>query len=319
MTILFVCSGNGKSGDVSPIVRSQANSLQRIGIKISIFPVIGKGLFGYLKNLLPLYTVLRADQIQIIHAHYSLCGIAAFLASTALSVLHKRKVPIVISLMGSDIQVGGMWKRLIRLLVRTAWSATIVKSPDMRISLGIRNPVIIPNGVNLGVFRYLDRTQCRESIGFKLERKIILFGADPRRKVKNYPLAKAASNCLSNPHQLVTLGNTPHSEVPQYLNACDVLLLTSVWEGSPNIIKEAMACGTPVVCTDVGDVRWLLDGLDGCYIAAQEPRDIASKLVLALQYTGKTQGRTRLLELGLDSESVAKKIVAVYEEVSGSI
>jgi glycosyltransferase involved in cell wall biosynthesis len=75
-----------------------------------------------------------------------------------------------------------------------------------------------------------------------------------------------------------------------------------------------MACGTPVVCTDVGDVRWLLDGLEGCYVASQDSADIADKLKRSLGFKGETEGRERLVQLELDSESVANRIVKVYEK-----
>jgi len=99
------------------------------------------------------------------------------------------------------------------------------------------------------------------------------------------------------------------------LNAADLLLSTSLWEGSPNIIKEAMACNCPIVSTDVGDVKWLLDGVEGCFITTNDPNDIANKIRKALDIKGKTKGREKLISLGLDSKNIAKKIVSVYEEV----
>jgi len=91
--------------------------------------------------------------------------------------------------------------------------------------------------------------------------------------------------------------------------------LTSKWEGSPNIIKEAKACNIPIVCTDVGDVRWLLDGVDGCYITSQNPNDIADKLHRALSFNKRTTGREKLIQLGLDSTIIAQRIIEIYENV----
>ncbi len=100
-----------------------------------------------------------------------------------------------------------------------------------------------------------------------------------------------------------------------YLNATDVLLLTSKWEGSPNVIKEAMACNCPIVSTNVGDVKWLLDGVEGCFITTNDPRDVADKINKALNFKSKTKGRDKLFRLGFDSEHIAKKIIKVYEEL----
>lgn len=99
------------------------------------------------------------------------------------------------------------------------------------------------------------------------------------------------------------------------MNAADVLLLTSRYEGSPNVIKEAMACNCPIVATDVGDIRWIIGDTEGCYLTSFDPGDVASKLQLALKFGRRTRGRERLIELGLDSVSVAKRIVQLYQDV----
>ena len=103
-----------------------------------------------------------------------------------------------------------------------------------------------------------------------------------------------------------------------YYNAADLLLLTSKHEGSPNIIKEAMACNCPVVSTDVGDVRWVIGNTKGCYITSSNPVGVAQKVMLALEFSEKnsrTKGRERIMELGLDSDTIAAKIIAVYKKV----
>jgi len=106
-----------------------------------------------------------------------------------------------------------------------------------------------------------------------------------------------------------------HKHVTAYLNAVDVLVLTSFSEGSPNVIKEAMACNCPIVATDVGDVREIIGDTEGCYIAGFDANDVAKKIQLALQFGKRTQGRNRLIELGLDSDTVAQKISSIYSNV----
>ena len=89
-------------------------------------------------------------------------------------------------------------------------------------------------------------------------------------------------------------------------------------EGSPNVVKEAMACNCPLVSTNVGDVEWVIGNTEGCYISSFEPAVMAEKIKLALQFAekqGRTKGLTRIMELGLDSETVAKRIINVYENL----
>jgi len=317
LKILFICSGNSKNFDVVPFIQAQADSLIELGHEVEFSTVKGRGALAYLSHVFILRKLLKTSSYDVIHAHYSLCGFVAYLEGIC------SKTPVIVSLMGSDVKGAGLFLSVIRFFTRYLWAETIVKSEDMHRSLRVYSTEIIPNGINLGVFKHLPQDDCRAQLGWEVNKHYILFGADPDRDVKNYPLARHAFELLieQNPSlttencRLVTLGSVPHHQIRIYLNASDVLLLTSKWEGSPNIIKEAMACGIPIVCTDVGDVRWLLDGLEGCYVASQDSADIADKLEKSLFFEGKTAGRERLIELNLDSESVAKRIVKVYERV----
>ncbi len=308
--VLFVCSGNSKNFDVVPFIQAQADSLIELGHEVEFSTVKGRGALAYLSHVLILRRALNSSSYDVIHAHYSLCGFVAYLAGIC------SKTPVIVSLMGSDVKGSGLLLGIIRCFTRYLWDATIVKSDDMHRSLRVDSAEIIPNGINLGVFKPLLRNDCRVQLGWEVNKHYILFGADPQRPVKNYALAQKAYPLITTDNcEFHILGSIPHADIPIYLNACDVLLLTSKWEGSPNIIKEAMACGTPIVCTDVGDVRWLLEGLDGCYVASQDSADIADKLEKSLSFEGKTAGRERLIELNLDSENVARRIVKVYERV----
>ena len=98
--------------------------------------------------------------------------------------------------------------------------------------------------------------------------------------------------------------------------SCDALLMTSRTEGSPQVVKEAMACGCPIVSVDVGDVAERISGVEGSYIVnSREPKDIATALEKAIAFDGKTNGREKILEYGLTNELVAKQILGIYEDI----
>lgn len=331
MKILFISSGNARHVDVSPFITAQGKSLINLGHHVDFYPLRGKGLFGYLKNVAPLREVIGKKGYDVLHAHYSLSGIIAYFAGkqakryTGQSRGATKPAPgpkIVVSLLGSDINGKGYRRFMLRRL-SYMWDAIIVKSQEMKTKLGLENVDLIPNGVDLDAFIELNSASCRADLHLKQEKKYILFAADPQRQVKNFPLAQAAHAHLiaDSPDftpdkcELVTLGATRHELIPKYINACDVLLLTSLWEGSPNIIKEAMACNCPIVSTKVGDVEWLFGDLEGCYLAEADPTDVAQKLHEALEHQTKTAGRDRIFELGLDSGSVATRLVELYETV----
>jgi glycosyltransferase involved in cell wall biosynthesis len=104
-------------------------------------------------------------------------------------------------------------------------------------------------------------------------------------------------------------------EVNLAMNAADCLLMTSHREGGPLVVKEAMACGTPVVAVKVGDVEETMTGVEGCYVASHDVKDVASCLRQALSFQGKTKGRQRIIDLGLPMEQVAEQIIQIYHIV----
>jgi len=306
LKVLFVSSGNSDFFEIAPFIKSQGESLKKIGVDLDYFTIKGKGIRGYLRNIPHLRKKIKDGGYDLVHAHYSLSAIVTSLATSRT---------VIVSLMGSDVQGSSFWRFVIRLYSSFKWREIIVKSEEMRQKIKIRRAHVIPNGVDLEVFNNLDKEECKEKLNLEKEKNYILFAADPDRKVKNYPLAeKSCSQLITHNSQLITLGKTPHEKIPLYLNACDVLILTSLWEGSPNIIKEAMACNCPIVSTDVGDVRWLLGDIEGHYIAKHDPQDFAEKIKLALYFGKKTKGRERIIELGLDSESVARRVLEVYKK-----
>jgi len=311
MKVLFVSSGNSKKG-ISPIVRSQGGSLQKAGIDVAYFPIHGKGLKGYLKNVQPLKRHILKVKYDIVHAHYSLSAIAATLAGCK---------PMVVSLMGSDIRLGFTFRYTVKIAASWVWDALIVKSWDMQQHIAIQKSVIIPNGVEIENFKPDYKKNVRNTLGWDETKTHILFGSSPARTVKNFPLFEKALELVEDSEEKIethVLENIPHEDIPKHMSASDVVVLTSRWEGSPNVIKEAMACNCLVVATDVGDVAWLFGDEPGHFLSGFDPADVAEKITLALQFSeekGKTNGRQRILELGLDSESIAKRLIAVYQSV----
>jgi glycosyltransferase involved in cell wall biosynthesis len=98
--------------------------------------------------------------------------------------------------------------------------------------------------------------------------------------------------------------------------AADAFLLTSFMEGSPQVIKEAMACGCPIVSVDVGDVRERMAGVEGCYVAnTRKPEELAGLLRKALSFEGRTKGRDKTIADGIDNQQVAKQLIEIYERV----
>lgn len=306
MKVLFVGSGN--HGKISPILKSQGDSLAAAGVEVEYFLIKGKGLKGYLEHTSPLKKYVKENRIDVIHAHYSLSAFAVSLAGVK---------PIVVSLMGSDVKATRLYKLVIRFFARFFhWRAIIVKSQDMYKDLRIKRALIVPNGVNLDLFKPMDKSACRQSLCWNLEKKHVLFPANPSRPEKDFALAQKSVGLLDKNLEIHVFEQVEHQKTPLYFNAADVVLLTSKWEGSPNVIKEAMACGCPIVSVDVGDVKERIEGVVGCHVAqTRNPEDLADLLKKAMAFEGKTNGREKLLSDGLDNRQVAESLVGIYKTV----
>lgn len=308
MKVVFVASGNKKVGTVSSFVRAQFDSLQREGLEMLLFPIVGHGWKPYLCSIRSLRNTIRREKPDIVHAHYSVCGVVAAAAAAGTNC------KVVVSILGS-FPKKNFKKHWCKFFIKHFWNATLVKSQRTARQLGINLPVI-PSGVNIDQFTPIDYQKARELCGFEEGKKYVIWCSNPERSEKNYPLARAAVEELRRQDvSLVPVFDKPHSAVAEYMCAADALLLTSKMEGSPNVVKEAMACNCPIATTDVGDVRENLDGLPGAYISRiDSPIQVAEALASALAFGQRTAGRQQLVNKGLTTEAVAKRMVCLYSE-----
>ncbi len=303
MKILFVRSGNR---GLDPISQNQGNSLSDKGLDVVFYDIVGKGIKGYLSNIIKLRSLINNERPDLLHAHYSLSGIVTALTFT--------KTPIVISLMGSDVNsVSNSQKYIIKFFIRFFWKEVIVKSKEMKKNLNYENAHIIPNGVDFKNYESIDKVKAIEKLGWDKNKKHILFSSNPERPEKNYQLAKEAIDVLNIENLEVRfLMNLSQTEMPLYYNAADCLLLTSFYEGSPNVIKEAMACNCPIVSTDVGDVKEIISGVDGCYLTSFDEKEVAEKVKNALKFNQRTNGSDAIKHL--DSRIIADKLIDIYNK-----
>jgi glycosyltransferase involved in cell wall biosynthesis len=244
------------------------------------------------------------DGYDLVHANYGLTGPAA---------LAQPIRPVVLTLWGSDLFGSLGW--LSRWCGKHA-DAVIVMSEEMARELAPIETHVIPHGVDLERFRPMPRQAARERIGWKREGTHVLFPYAKGRPVKDYPRAEsvveAASAELEQDVTLQTLSGVAHQRMPLYMNAADALLLTSKHEGSPNSVKEAMACNLPVVATDVGDVAALLGDVSNSVVASTDA-ELVTGLRSVLQRDAPSDGRQHVEPLGL--ERMGERIESVYESV----
>ena len=324
MKILIV--GNNKTGHFAPFVEEQARALQMQGCEVVFFGVQGKGIWGYLRCLPALKRAIKQHQPDLIHAHYGLSGLLANL---------QRRVPVVTTYHGSDINKPNIL-RFSRIAMRLSAhnifvsqrNVTLALSPNSLITYRLKKRyTLLPCGVNIPKPWSEMQTQrvkqltLNQWVQEKLNAgvKHVLFAGAFNNAVKDPELAKAAINELVHEGinvDLIELKGYNRDQVNALMYNCDALLMTSKTEGSPQVIKEAMACGCPIVSVDVGDVAERVSGLEGCYVvSSREPAAIAEALQQALAFPGKTNGREKIMEMGLSNEQVAERLMAIYKQL----
>jgi teichuronic acid biosynthesis glycosyltransferase TuaC len=204
-------------------------------------------------------------------------------------------------------------------LARRFYDHSIVKSSEMYSRINIPGTTIIPNGVDLAIYNYITKKRAREFLAIDLNVRLILFVSDPSRPEKNFSLARESVSLLKEEKSiLLPVYDKSQEELAYYYNAADLVLLSSFHEGSPNIVKEAMACNCPVVSSDVGDSKWLFGSTEGYFITGFNPVETAQNIEKAIDFRDRfvcTRGRERIIELGLDSDSVADRLMEVYYKV----
>lgn len=305
MRILIVASYN--KGRFAPFIDEQTNALKAAGCEIFFLGIQGKGLRGYLKNLPALKRRIKEIGPDIIHAHYGLSG---------LLTNFQRKVPVVVTYHGSDIndkKVLPYSKIAMRL---SAWNV-FVSRKTLEIAKPKRKFSLIPCGIDLFDLQLTPKAKARQRMCLDEGKKYILFAGAFDNVVKNAPLAKEVVELLDCSNvELLELKGYSRDEVTLLMCAADAFMMTSFTEGSPQVIKEALACGCPIVSVDVGDVKERIEGVEGCFVSeTREPKEIADLLQTALALEGKTKGREKIVGDGLDNRKVAWKLMEVYETI----
>ena len=305
MRILVVASFN--KGRFSPFIVEQVKALEKQGCTISFYGLQGKGLQGYLRNLPLLKQKIKEFCPDVIHAHYGLSGLLANL---------QRRVPVVTTYHGSDIND----KKVLRFskvsMNLSAWNV-FVSRKTLEIAGPKKEYNLLPCGIDLSDMRLTEKAEARRKMKFRAEGKYILFAGAFDVEVKNAPLAKDTVALLQDGQtELIELKGYTREEVTLLMCAADAFLLTSFMEGSPQVIKEAMACGCPIGSVDVGDVRERMAGVEGCYVAdTREPEELAGLLRRALSFDGRTKGYDKIVADGIDNRQVAKQLIEIYERV----
>lgn len=303
----------------SHFIKRQADFLAAAGVEVTVFPFKGrKNPFNYLKNWARLQAKLYRERYDLVHAQFGQSGLLAL----------PKRLPLVVTFRGSDLlgtvsdktrrhrKIGALHQFLSRQVAARA-DAVIVVAEHMKGQLPASiHAHVIPSGLDLQLFRPTEKRIARPRLGLPDDERLVLFVGRTNQGRKRAWLAEQAVEILnsSQPARLVVAWRVPHTDIPLYMSACDVLLFTSMQEGSPNVVKEALACNLPIVSVPVGDVEARLKGVEGCELCSNDdPETIAAALERVLTRGGRTNGRETVL--ALDENITTRQVIEIYRTV----
>jgi teichuronic acid biosynthesis glycosyltransferase TuaC len=321
---VLVVTSEWPSPDVpftSPWTVQQVEFLRRAGVDVDVFSFRGaRKPRNYLRAWRRLRGRLRSKRYDLVHAQHGQAGLLPW----------PKRLPLVVTFHGTDIlgdrdaqgklTLGGRLLQQLCRVVAGAADGVIIVSDEMRRHLprSVR-PLLLPTGVDLTAVPSVSPEEARRALRLPERTPLILFVGNPATVEKRYELAEEAVEIIACkvPAQLIVGADRPHREILMLMRACDVLIMSSRQEGSPTVVKEALACGLPVVSVPVGDVAQRIGGIDGCELCADDrPETVAAALERVL---ARRRRLSDALPEDLDEEVLTARLIAFYRSVLNGI
>jgi len=283
-------------------------------------------------------------EFNLIHAHFAW---SAGYAGARLKESYG--IPFVVTGHGYDIYSlpfkDDEWKEKIEYVLNIADRVITVSQSNLACikKLDVSTPVtVIPNGFRSDLFYPRRASDCKKVLNLPEDRKIILtvgnlepikgqkYLVEAIQKIikerkdilcvivgagKLLTAIKRQIRMLGLEDYVLLAGGKPHDEIPIWMNACNVFVLTSLNEGNPTVMFEGLGCGKPFVGTRVGGVPEVITSEDyGLLVQPGDPEDLAEKILAALDQEWDREAILRYAQQ-FTWENIAKEIMDVYEQV----
>ncbi len=301
-----------------PFLVQQVSFLRRAGVEVDVFSFHGaQKPMNYLRAWRRLRRQLDPSRYDLVHAQFGQSALLPW----------PRRMPLVVTFHGDDIlgekgdngrpTVGGNLLQRLSQLISLRADVVIIVSDQMRDHIPSSVPLhLLPTGVDLDSLPSMPQEEARRQLGLPLEERLVLFVGNPADPYKRYELARQSVDILNRrfPARLILGWKMTHRDILVLMHACDAFVMTSFQEGSPTVVKEALACNLPIVSVVVGDVLLRLRGVEGCEVCPDDaPETIAESLERVLRRGLRTNGRETVKEL--DEKVLADRLIGIYRSI----
>ncbi|ELY44538.1 glycosyltransferase [Natronorubrum sulfidifaciens] len=294
-----------------PFFDQQVSALEARGVDCTVCSVPGahrgdstRSPTDYLRFYPKILSELRSGEYDLVHANYGL--VAPFALAQPIR-------PVILTLWGTDLMSEQSWLRSLSQHSARHATATVVPTRTMARTLEADHE-LIPFGVDTELFRPMPKAAARDRIGWDTDRPIALFPYDSSRGVKDYARARRLVDRADIDLELRTVTGVDHDKIPAYMNASDVLLVTSKRESGPMVVKEAAACSLPVVSTDVGFVRETVGDVHNCVVSDDDDA-LIDGLEAVIESDSRANGCDTIDGLGI--EALGESLHGLYRRVLG--
>ena len=318
MRILYVIPGLSGDGSMG-FAHDEIALIARKGIETkTLFTGTGTNIHRFQNTVSHLRQSIEKFNPDLVHSQFG--------SLTALACACSVSIPLVITYRGSDLNPSpsdGIFRSAVQTLcsqlaaIRAKHIICVSRQLNRRLWWRRSITNVIPTGINLNKFQFLSREEARRELGWSDDEKVVLFNAGKSPTVKRLDLAVAAVEVIKEQIQrvrfVVMQGEVHHDQIPLYLSGSDCLLFTSDYEGSPNIVKEALACNLPVVSVTTGDVPERLQDVNHSRIVERDAHKIGIAAVEIIKSGQRSNGRETLQPLSI--EKTVSRILSIYKQV----
>jgi teichuronic acid biosynthesis glycosyltransferase TuaC len=297
MKILWTHNFNPDVKGSGNFMHQFANAMNKKGVNIELY------YLGNLSNPLQiikaiLYVRKESNKYDIVHAQYgSACAlITAFCKAPKILTLRGSDwylYPRLLSLPGIRSLIGIIFTRI----SINYFNQIIVMSNRMRKDISKKISIIpevnvLTDPVDLNLFKPMSRYDARAKLGYKDDFTIwiIFVSHNTKNPIKRFSLAQTAVSLTQNGDSKINikfLNEKAYSEMPYWIAGANLILSTSIYEGWPNCIKEALACNIPFVSTDVSDLQLIAEQEESCFVCDPSPAHISKSINRALNQNPK--------------------------------